>query len=159
MIASARAGSTVPVSSCLLVGGGERGEDEGRRGRRLLGDGTFVAPEVTEVRTRQQRSAGQPPAWVMALQQPAGHCSAAVPPLDLQHPDLEPVPGPCGFRETEALTGDLCHARRWSGYRGPGRYQGTGRADISLTETVTSPAQPSHPATRVHTSHAGHWQH
>ena len=120
MIASATAGSTVPVSSCLLVGGGERGEDEGRRGKGLLGDGTSVAPEVTEVRTRQQRSAGQPPAWVMALQQPAGHCSAAVPPLALQHPDLEPAQGPCGFRETEALTGDLCHARRWSGYRVPG---------------------------------------
>ena len=112
----------MPVSSCLLVGGGERPEDGGRRGRRLLGDGgsSAVAPEVTEVMTRQQRSAGQPPAWVMALQQAAGHCSAAVSPLDLQHPDLEPVPGPCGFRETEALTGDLCHARRWSGYRVPG---------------------------------------
>ena len=123
-MASATAGSTVPVSSCLLVGGGRRGEDGGRRGRRLLGDGTSaVAAEVTEVRTRQQRRADQPPARVMALQQAAGHCSAAVSPLDLQHPDLEPAPGPCGFRETEALTGDLCHARRWSGYRVPGYRQ------------------------------------
>ena len=92
----------------------------------MLGDGTSVAAEVTEVTevsTRQQRSGGQPPARVMALQQAAGHCSAAVPPLDLQHPDLEPAPGPCGFRETEALTGDLCHARRWSGYRVPGYRQ------------------------------------